>query len=83
MADAFYIRADNGSYEWSEAGHALSMAFENTVKRFLKDRFGPLGEEDYDILDARTVMESALVNVMLSEAINRRLDSDSLTPEEE
>ena len=78
MADAFYKRSDDGSYEWTEAGYDLSRAFKATVDRFLDrrfgpDQFGPTGDEDYDDLDARSIMEGALSEAMSMVAIKRRL----------
>ena len=86
MADAFYKRSDDGSYEWTEAGYDLSRAFKATVDRFLDrrfgpDQFGPTGDEDYDVLDARSIMEGALSEAMSMVAINRRLGG--LTTSEE
>jgi len=78
MADAFYERSDDGSYEWTDAGYDLSRKFQATVERFLArefgpDEFGPSGQEDYDVLDARSVMEGTLASVMANVSIRRRL----------
>jgi len=78
MADAFYKRSDDGSYEWTDAGYDLSRAFKAAVERFLDrkfgpDQFGPSGDEDYDVLDARSIMEGALSEAMSMIAIKRRL----------
>ena len=78
MADAFYERSDDGSYAWTDEGYDLSRKFKATVESFLArefgpDEFGPSGLEDYDVLDARSIMEGALASVMANVSIRRRL----------
>ena len=86
MAFAFYERSDDGSYEWTDTGYDLSRDFKATVERFLNrrfgpDQFGPSGEEDYDVLDARSIMEGALSEVMSRVSIRRRLGGLTTTEE--
>tara|TARA_R100001509_G_scaffold103377_1_gene60828 strand:- start:645 stop:896 length:252 start_codon:yes stop_codon:yes gene_type:complete len=78
MADALYERLDNGSYEWTDAGYDLARKFQVVVEAFLDrefgpDEFGPSGQEDYDVLDARSILEGTLSGVMTNVSIKRRL----------
>ena len=43
------------------------------TREFGPDEFGPSGQEDYDVLDARSIMEGALASVMANVSIRRRL----------
>jgi hypothetical protein len=84
MAQEFYKRGDNGSYEYTEAGAHLRSDFEAAVRHFLWDRFGDERDAyptshplrtciNYDVLDVRSIMEGALAMVMMNEGIRRRL----------
>ena len=78
MADVFIERSPDGSYEWTDEGYDLARKFQATLESFLArefgpDEFGPSGQEDYDVLDARSVMEGTLASVMANVAIRRRL----------
>jgi len=70
MADKFFDRGDNGSYEWTSDGLRLCHSFKSAVERFLNDRFDG---EDYDILDAKVILMNALDDVLMHEGIRRRL----------